>query len=337
MATRRRLERGRFAPPGRGVSHSGLSVTRFFGNDERGSVSTTWAGKDDGLSADTSPERVMPNRVVAWAFGQPEPDGRAPNRALLEPGEGRWRLDRCPALPENLHPAVAAAVALVGCVILTAAVMIVFGLLMVHFGAHDRLGHWDEHVNQWFAAHRVALLDRLSGDFTVLADTTGIVAVATVVTVLLLLRRWGRFAWLLAAGLAVELTVFLASNYTVRRPRPSVVHVGSTPSTSSWPSGHVAATTVLYGGIAVLVMVATSRRLPRLAGWALALALIACVALSRIYRGEHHPIDTIAGLALGAAALYSAIFAVRVWNGHRGRPAPGGSPPTLMKSNPGAP
>jgi membrane-associated phospholipid phosphatase len=300
-------------------------------------VSTTWAGKDDGLPADPSSERATPDRVVSWVFDAPAPNGRAPNRAVLEPGEGRRRLDRCPAVPENLHPAMAAAVALVGCVILIAAVMIVLGLLMVHFGSHDRLGHWDEHVNQWFAVHRAALWDRLSGDFTVLADTSGIVAVAAVVTVLLLLRRWGRFAWLLVAGLAVELTVFLASNYTVRRPRPSVAHVGSTPSTSSWPSGHVAATTVLYGGIAVLVMVATSRRLPRLAGWAMALALIVCVALSRIYRGEHHPIDTIAGLALGAAALYSAIFVVRVWNGHRGRPARSGSPPTPVKSNPRAP
>ena len=163
------------------------------------------------------------NRLVAWAFGQPEPMAGHQTGPCWNPARGAGgSCNRLRAVLDNLHPAVAVVVGLVGCVILMAAVLIVLGLLMVHFGAHDRLGHWDEHVNQWFARHRAARWDRLSGDFTVLADTTGIVAVATVVTVLLLLRRWGRFAWLLAAGLAVELTVFLATNYAVQRPRPPV-------------------------------------------------------------------------------------------------------------------
>ena len=49
-------------------------------------------------------------------------------------------------------------------------------------------------------------------------------------------------------GLAAELAVFLSTNYLCRSPvavRPR--RLGSTPSTSSWPSGHVAATAVLYG------------------------------------------------------------------------------------------
>ena len=179
--------------------------------------------------------------------------------------------------------------------------------------------------------------DRLSGDFTVLADTAGVPVGGGGRHAVLLLRRWGRFAWLLAAGLAVELSVFLATNYAVERPRPQVAHLGSTPSTSSWPSGHVAATAVLYGGIAVLVMVATSRRLPRLAAWTVAVALTICVALSRIYRGEHHPIDTIAGFCLGAAALGAAVFVIRVWSSRVGRAgSPAGSPadPAGSRSGP---
>ncbi len=301
-------------------------------------MSTTWAGDDKVLSAGTPAARTGRYRLVAWAFGPPESDERAPNRALLEPHDGRLRVPaRFQAAVDNLHPAVAVVVCLVGAALLIAAVLIALGLLMVHFGAHDRLGHWDEHVNQWVARHRDSLANRLSGDFTVLADTAGIAVVAAAVTGALLLRRWGGFAWLLAVGLAVELTVFLATNYAVDRPRPHVAHLGSTPSTSSWPSGHVAATTVIYGGIAVLVMVATSRRLPRLAAWTVAVALMACVALSRIYRGEHHPIDTLAGLALGLAALGAAMFVIQVWSSRLGRTTRRGSSPIPLGSKRGAP
>ena len=307
-------------------------------------MSTTWAGDDEGSSAGTYSGHTTRHHLIAWAFGQPESDERARNRALLEPRSGRLTLPvRLRAALEDLHPAVAVIVCLVGSMILIAAVLIGLGLLMVHFGAAGGLGHWDERVNQWFAQHRDSLANRLSGDFTVLADTVGIAAVAAVVTVVLLLRRWGGFAWLLTAGLAVELTVFLATNYAVRRPRPHVAHLGSTPSTSSWPSGHVAATTVIYGAIAVLVMVATSRRLLRLAGWTVAVALVICVALSRIYRGDHHPIDTLAGFVLGAAALWAAIFVIRIGVGRVGRvgrvgpPASPGSAPSLVGSNRGVP
>jgi membrane-associated phospholipid phosphatase len=296
-------------------------------------VSTTWAGDEEGLPAGTRVSLLWPSGPARWLLGPPRED-RAFRRALLDstpdqrlrlPARVREGLDR-------RHPAVAVGVVLVGSVILISAVLVGAGLLMAHVGAHDRVGHWDEHVNQWFAHHRSAVWDRISGDFTVLADTLGVASVAALVTVVLLLRRWGRIAWLLVAGLAVELSVFVATNYVVARPRPYVAHLGSTPSTSSWPSGHVAATVTLYGGIAVLVTVATSRRIPVLAAWTAATALTICVALSRIYRGDHHPTDTIAGLCLGGAAVCSAILVIRMWNSRAERtvrtippPSPDGS------------
>jgi undecaprenyl-diphosphatase len=213
-----------------------------------------------------------------------------------------------------LSPALAVLAFAAGCVLLIAAVLTGGGMLMTHFGVHSGLGHWDDQVNLWFARHRGSSWDRISGDFTLVADTLGIAVVAALATLVVLVRRWGRLAWLLTIGLAVELTVFLVTNYSVERPRPRVSHLGSTPSTSSWPSGHVAATTVLYGGIAILVMVGTSRRMARLTAWALASALVACVGLSRIYRGEHHLTDTLAGLGLGVAALCTAVLVIKVWS-----------------------
>ena len=67
--------------------------------------------------------------------------------------------------------------------------------------------------------------------------------------------------------------------------------------TSAFPSGHIAATACLYTAIAVLVV-------PRSRGWLrwLSLAAVAVmpagVALSRMYRGMHHPTDLLGAVLL---------------------------------------
>lgn len=222
------------------------------------------------------------------------------------------------------HPALTAVAVVVGCYLLLAAILIGSGLAFTHFLTHSPIGHWDDHVNDWFAGQRTSTGNRISSWFTALANTPGVVVVAAAITVLLLIRRWGKAALLLVIGLAVELAVFLSTTYLVARPRPSAPHLGSTPSTFSWPSGHTAATLVLYGGIALLVTQATPKRLPRIVAWVVAVALTLGVALSRIYRGEHHPIDTMAGAVLGAGALCAAVWALR---------AAGASPPDRKQSD----
>ncbi|HLY84336.1 MAG TPA: phosphatase PAP2 family protein, partial [Acidimicrobiales bacterium] len=172
-----------------------------------------------------------------------------------------------------------------------------------------------------FAGHRSSPWNKISADLTLVADTLGVVVVAVAVTVLLFVRRWGHAALILLIGLAIELSVFLSTNYLVARPRPSVPHLGATPSTFSWPSGHSAATFVVYGGIAIIVMAATNRLILRALAWAVAVGLTFAVAMSRIYRGEHHPTDTIAGVLLGVGAVAAAVFVIRTWSASGRRPS----------------
>jgi membrane-associated phospholipid phosphatase len=252
----------------------------------------------------TQPEDFVDRREASVTAPQHVLDPRSHPR----PGPSRMAERLRPT-----HPAIAVLAVAVWCYLILAVTMIGLGLVVTHFVAHGAVGHWDEHVNSWFARHRDGTWNRLSGDFTLLADTSGVAVVAAAVTLVLLARRWGRFAVLLALGLGVELAVFLSTTYTVARPRPAVPHVGGTPSTFSWPSGHTAATLVLYGGIAVLVGVATRRRWPQVMAWTVAVALMVCVALSRIYRGEHHPIDTMGGVLLGVGALWAAVTIIRAW------------------------
>ena len=219
---------------------------------------------------------------------------------------------RLPAPIRERHPLVASVVVVGLCYLVLTVILIGAGLVITHPLAQS-VGRWDEEVNAWFARHRTSAANRVTGDFTNLADTSAVVGVAALVVLVALIRRRPRLAWLLLIGLTLELVVFLSTNYVVARPRPHVPHLGSTPSTFSWPSGHVAATFVLYAGTALIITFATRRLRPRLLAWSVAVVLTTCVGLSRIYRGDHHPTDTMAGLVLGVAALGSAFLAVRVW------------------------
>jgi undecaprenyl-diphosphatase len=210
------------------------------------------------------------------------------------------------------HGNIAIAIATIASFAVMGIFIVALGLLITHVLEHGSIGVWDHHVSQWFDNHRSAGWNRITGDLTDMADTFEVAGVAAIVTIVVLFRRWGRHAFLLVAGLAIELSVFLTANKIVARPRPDVSHLGGTPSTYSFPSGHTAATVVLYGGIAVIVMVATTRLWPRIVMWTLAVVLTVAVGLSRVYRGEHYPTDVVAGLLLGIGSLVAGVFIIRV-------------------------
>jgi len=98
----------------------------------------------------------------------------------------------------------------------------------------------------------------------------------------------------------------------VARDRPDVVKLDNLNPAHSFPSGHVAASVAVYCGIALLLTSRFHQTWLRLVIWACALSIPALVAVSRIYRGEHHPADVIGGALLGAGALLVALLATRV-------------------------
>jgi membrane-associated phospholipid phosphatase len=211
----------------------------------------------------------------------------------------------------RVHPALAiAGMGVAGYLALTA-VVAVSGLLVTHVLAHGSLGGFDHRINAYFAAHRHPPWNGLSLMLTDLAGFFGVIPIAVVVTGVLLLRGRGRRALPLVIGLVIEFSVSMSASYLVGRPRPDVTHLGPTPPTYSWPSGHTAATCVLFGGIALLVMSATRRIVPRIAAWVVAVGATSAVGLSRVYEGQHHPSDVVAGALVGVGALWFAWGALR--------------------------
>jgi undecaprenyl-diphosphatase len=169
----------------------------------------------------------------------------------------------------------------------------------------------DHVIPHWFAAQRTPSLNHLSLIASNLGATQDIliVAVVTAVVFLAATRRW-RPVVFVAAVMLGELAAFLTIAAVVKRPRPDVAHLDSNLPTSAFPSGHMAATTCLYVGIAILVI-------GHARGWWRYLFLIPAVvmpvmiAVARLYRGEHHPTDLLASVLFAALWLTAATVFIR--------------------------
>ncbi|WP_460772059.1 phosphatase PAP2 family protein [Microbacterium sp. GXF7504] len=113
------------------------------------------------------------------------------------------------------------------------------------------------------------------------------------------LTRRPRSAIAPAAALALETACFTCAAALVGRPRPLGVWRPERPhATSSFPSGHTAAAFALHGTLADLLErhgVGGARGF----GPVLRFVLPGAIAFSRVFRGQHHLSDTVAGAVLG--------------------------------------
>lgn len=241
--------------------------------------------------------------------------GRPPLLEGLEPEERRDLFpapEHDPPLPAGWHSATNLGVAAV----LIWGAMVGIGLLITEQLALVR--QWDTSVAEWLASQRTEYLTDIFFALSRIGDTSSIIAVAVVAVPLAaaVTRRW-RPPLLLIVALAGEALLFLAGSSVVGRHRPNVEHLTpGLPPTSSFPSGHVAATTALYGGIVLLVW-AWSQGWLRYGVLVLASVMVLSVAVARLYIGVHYLSDVV------ASVLYtSAWLAACWWILKPGRPVP---------------
>jgi undecaprenyl-diphosphatase len=111
-------------------------------------------------------------------------------------------------------------------------------------------------------------------------------------------RRPSVFALVLVADVAADLLADLGKEL-VHRHRPFVHQLGPSTATHSFPSGHSATS---FACAVVLASLAPRLRVPLY-------ALAVLIALSRLYNGDHFPLDVLAGAALGSIV---AVVVLRV-------------------------
>jgi membrane-associated phospholipid phosphatase len=189
-------------------------------------------------------------------------------------------------------------------------VLLGVGMLLTHVLTAS-VGEWDAHVNAWLANHRTPIWNDITKYATASFNTTPVVVGSILLVGFLALRHHLREAAFIALALLIEITAFLSVTFVVARPRPDVVRLNSTPSTSSFPSGHTAAATVLFVGLAIIVSCCTTRTVVRAATGVLAVVVTAAVGFARVYRGLHHPTDVFVGALFGLACLAVAALTVR--------------------------
>src|SRR5262249_51519109 len=139
--------------------------------------------------------------------------------------------------------------------------------------------------------------------FTTVGGTAAIliVSLATCVVFLAVTRHWRPVIYVTTLMLG-ELGAFLAAAAVVKRPGPDVTHLDHHLPTSAYPSGHVAATCCLYIAVAILV-IGHARGWWRWLFLITAVVMPVLVALSRMYRGEHHPTDVLGSFLFSALWL----------------------------------
>ena len=264
--------------------------------------------------------------VSAWAFRRwRRRDGPLPVLHSGLPVEDRRALVPVPVREPLLPGGGRSVLILCGTWLLLACAVIGLGLLIT--GVLSPVRSFDQAVVEWFAENRTDTwnaLATMAGSF----GTTGGIIGALIVTgaIFSAATRRGAPTIFLITAVVGETALYLITGVIVGRPRPDVDHLSEgVPPTSSFPSGHVAAAVVFYGGLALLLRAWTRSRLRDL-GLILAPLIVLGVLLSRLYWGVHYPSDTIVSLLFATVwvwACWRCFEPARGASREESQPAPG--------------
>jgi membrane-associated phospholipid phosphatase len=212
------------------------------------------------------------------------------------------------------HPAVVFLLALLSGFLVLAVGSILLALLVVHVvvsGSGLGLGGTDNSFIELLAEHRTRTLTTISeigteaGGAPVLPILVGVLAIGFAIA-----RRWAIAAFF-AFVLAVESATYKVTSTLVPRDRPPVHRLEDLPVNASYPSGHTAAAVAVYAGLVLLLTAHLTSSLRKALAWTGVILIVTFVAMSRMYRGMHHPIDVLGGVLVGIGAILVLLFACR--------------------------
>jgi membrane-associated phospholipid phosphatase len=187
--------------------------------------------------------------------------------------------------------------------VIATACSIGIGFAIVEWWDGSSLGEWDADINRRLEAGRTSGATTVAEYVSQSSDTITkiLLGVILIPVMLWLFRRWHEWT-LIIGGLVLEVCIFGLSSMIVGRERPPVEQLDGAP-TDSFPSGHIAAATVFYAGLAVVIFMRTERRGPRIIAAIIGVGMPVAVAWARMYLGMHYITDAIAGVALGVVTL----------------------------------
>lgn len=195
-------------------------------------------------------------------------------------------------------------------VLLIVAAAWIFGGIAEDVVTGDPITLLDVQVAQWFHRHATSFLTSFMLFITNWHGILGASVMALMLATYFHMRR--AHYWLIAVIAVIPggmlLNVLL--KYVFHRARPSFADALLTLPTYSFPSGHTAAATLLYGLIACWLVTRYRGMAARAAIIGGACFMVMLVGVSRMYLGVHYLTDVLAAAAEGCTWLAVCITAI---------------------------
>ena len=193
-----------------------------------------------------------------------------------------------------------------------------FGAIAEDVVSGDRLTALDAEIAQWLHRRTEVPLTRVVLVVTDLQSTVAIACYAAIAGVWFAARRQWRELTTVAIAIGGGLLLNVLMKHAFQRARPTFDEPLLTLASYSFPSGHVAASTVFYGLVVAWTFARTKRGLWRALALVGALAMVVLVAFTRMYLGLHYLSDVVAAFAEGVAWLAISLSALAAyWHGAR--------------------
>ena len=146
----------------------------------------------------------------------------------------------------------------------------------------------------------------------IIADTPIVGAVVIVAALIFIYRGRSLSAVNLVVGVLGCTALVYLGWFTWGRERPDVVLGGVlAPGLHSFPSGHVAHATTLWGILGYYWVRSSPHRSERILAVVIIALLLALVVIGRLLTAAHWPSDLVAGLILGGTWLTVTIVAMQ--------------------------
>ena len=185
---------------------------------------------------------------------------------------------------------------------------------------------FDAELANWLHRRADPPLTALMLAVTTLHSTVAVSCYAAAAAIYLFSKhRWRALATVFVC--VAGLTLNVAMKFAFQRARPTFDHPLLTLNTYSFPSGHMAGSTIFYGLCIAWVWARTRQWRWRLPAMLAAVAALALVGLSRMYLGVHYLSDVAAAFAEGVAWLALCLTALQAfWRDAGHDPAAVGRP-----------
>lgn len=172
--------------------------------------------------------------------------------------------------------------------------------------------------SSWIRSFDLSWIERIQGSvsegkttmimkLTELGNMKLVIALTIIICILLFIKK--KFAEGLWFGGTILFCAAIGGKILkkiVDRDRPEFLQLIE-KTNESFPSGHATATTIFYGFIGMVLILATAQIWKKVIIGFITLAWIGFILFTRIYLGVHFPTDVLAGFLYGSAVVLISI------------------------------